>query len=306
VGRAFSLGWSIFRFRWRTLLAAAFLPLIPAYGLQVLAAVYLTGSMTSWSNALQEALLRAVEEGRQIVPSDLPPFPLEAIALSFGSGVIVGLASLLASAAVVYIIGWTYGGGQASLGAAFGQVARRALSLIGATLVIAVVLLLIASAGIALMVALVVALGFEPGLVGLVVLIAVVGTFAAVIFVGLRWSFSVQSIMLEGQGALGALGRSWRLVSGSTWRVLGYLLLLAVLLFVIGLIAAIPVAILFGVGVDIRTGQPLPFDAVRVAGQSIMPAVLATLAVPFYLAVMTLLYYDLRWRSGEPLTPPPA
>jgi hypothetical protein len=125
-------------------------------------------------------------------------------------------------------------------------------------------------------------------------------------FVGVRWQFVVMAIMLEGRGAVAALGRSWRLVSGSSWRVLGYLLLLLLVSFLVGLVVGVLSLIVFGAGVDLRTGQALPFSAARVAGQSALTVAIGLVIAPFYSAVMTLLYYDLRWRAREELTPPPA
>jgi hypothetical protein len=306
VGRAFSLGWSIFRFRWRTLIAAALVLTVPAYALQVLVTVYVSGTMERWGAQVQELYVRALAEGRTVVLTDLPALPIDALLLSFASGLIVSLAGLLAGAALIHIIGWTYGGGSATLGQALSRTLGRAPSLIGSSLIMALVVFAIIAGSVLLMVALVAAIGFSAGLGGLLIITLVVAAFAAVLFVGVRWTFVGQTIMLEGRGAIGALGRSWRLASGSSWRVLGYLLLLVVVLFLIGLVAGTVSVLIFGIGVDIGTGVPLPFSPVRAAGQAILPAFAAILLSPFYTAVLTLLYYDLRWRAGETLAPPPA
>ena len=305
VGRAFKLGWSIFRFRWRTLLGAVLAVMVPAYVVQLLLTVYLGDAIQRWSDAMSE-VIASNPPGQPIALADLPPLPLEAIGLSFLAGILVSVASVVAGAALVHVIGWTYGGGRASLGLALGQSVRRLPSLLGSSLLMALVIFAIVFAGGALIALLVLATGFQPGLAGLLVVVLAVATFAAVMFVGVRWQFVVMAIMLEGRGAVAAMGRSWRLATGSSWRVLGYLLLLLLVSFLVGLVVGVLSLIVFGAGVDLRTGQALPFSAARVAGQSALTVAIGLVIAPFYSAVMTLLYYDLRWRAREELTPPPA
>ena len=58
--------------------------------------------------------------------------------------------------------------------------------------------------------------------------------------------------------------------------------------------------------VDPATGVAAPYDPVRATGQTLISTFASVLVLPFYVAVMTLLYYDLRWRRGEQIGPPPA
>lgn len=301
VGRAFSLGWHLFRFRWRSLLGVTALVMLPAYLLQAAATIAFTNSLDRW--------FREVQPDRLVTMPDLqslPPFPWDALVMSLGVGVLVALAGLIAGAAVIHIIGWTYGGGSASAGGALRATLNRLASLVGAGILVVLAVAGVMLAGMALVAALALSLGFNSGLSGLLALVAIVATIVAVIFIGLRLSFYAQSVMLEGQGATGSLRRSWRLVTGSTWRVLGYVLLLALVLFVAGLIVGALSLAIFGLDIDPLTGSQRAFDPVRLAAQSLLPAIAVLPVTPFYMAVTTLLYYDLRFRQGEAISRPPA
>ncbi|HEX8067601.1 MAG TPA: hypothetical protein VF520_13865 [Thermoleophilaceae bacterium] len=72
---------------------------------------------------------------------------------------------------------------------------------------------------------------FTPLLVA--VLIAGVAIAASVvlivlpIFLAVRWYFVPQAVVVEGKRGTGALSRSWELVKGSSWRVLGILFMVS-------------------------------------------------------------------------------
>ena len=151
----------------------------------------------------------------------------------------------------------------------------------------------------------------DAGLTILLALIGAVGLIAAIIFFALRWSLAPQVVMVEGAGALNSLGRSWRLINGSTWRLLGYYLLL-VLIFIgyvlaVGLIVAGVQLILFGPGFRVENGAIVAlFNPLAVVFSTILSAVALAFISPFWVTVLTLFYFDLRWRRGEPLPAPAA
>jgi hypothetical protein len=306
VGRAFSVGWSLFRFRWRTLIGVALAVMIPVYLVQALATLYATSTVEAWSAAVQATYAEAIREGREIGLADLPPVPWEAILAAIASGILLGLAGAFLAAALIHVIGWTYGGNRRSAADALRATLRRLPSLLGASLLVGLTIALVVFGGMTLMLATFVAVSFEGGLLALLGLIVFVSTMVAVVFIGLRWQLYTHAIMLEGAGAIGSLGRSWRLVAGSTWRVLGYLLLLMLVLMLAGIVGGIISLMLFGLNVDMTTGRPLPLTPVQTIGQTVVGGAVTLLVMPFHVAVMTLLYYDLRWRAGEPIGPPPA
>jgi hypothetical protein len=168
---------------------------------------------------------------------------------------------------------------------------RRAPALIGQQL-----LLLLAIFGIVL-------LGFVFGSLfpfggptaDFLAVLALVASVAASIFIAVRWTLGPQVVVLEELGAVEALSRSWGLVAGSGWRVLGY-----VVLFV-----------LIGLGATILlTGIPqaaLGFDPTKpldVAIGTLIDGVAAVVLAPIVPLLGMLLYFDLRARAGEPAPQP--
>jgi hypothetical protein len=139
-------------------------------------------------------------------------------------------------------------------------------------------------------------------------LIGAVGLVAAIIFFALRWSLAPQVAMVEGAGALRSLGRSWRLIDGSTWRLLGYYLLLGLTLAGFFLLTALVVGLfetlVFGPGFRIEGGQVVivPPPSIAIVVSSVLSALALALVTPWWVTLLTLFYFDLRWRRGEPLT----
>lgn len=231
------------------------------------------------------------------------PLPPPIISLTYVIALLSGILGMVANAAVIHIVDANYRGGSASamegLRAAFGRV----LTLVGIFLALVGIFIAVAVIGGLLITALVL-LGAVIGDVGLTILlslIGIVGLIAAIIFFAVRWSLAPQAAMIEGVGARKALGRSWRLITGSTWRLLGYFVLIGLVLFgfiILGSIAAALVGSLFGstAGSGLRTMGPLATTV-----SALLSAVLFALISPWVTTLLTLFYYDLRWRRGEPL-----
>jgi len=301
VSRAFGAGWQLFRVRWRTHFGMLLGLFVPVYALNALWLLVYGEEFEVWAAALRAAQLG----GGPFDPADLPALPLDGLLIVVGLNLALAIVGVLGTAAVINVLGWTYGGGHVTARRALGFVARRSASLIGASLLFALAVLGILLVGFVLGAVLFAMGGPGGGVAALAGLIVIVATVAAAIFVMLRWVFTIHAIALENIGAIDALGRSWRLVSGSTWRVLGYLLLLVLLLLAAGLVVGLLQTIIFGLGVDPFTGELWPFDAGRAIGSLVLQALMSIVLTPYYLAVLTLVYYDLRWRRGEQLQPPP-
>ncbi|WP_113703192.1 glycerophosphoryl diester phosphodiesterase membrane domain-containing protein [Nonomuraea lactucae] len=127
-------------------------------------------------------------------------------------------------------------------------------------------------------------------------LVLVLLYLAYVLFFRTRFALAAPAVVLEGRGPLDAMRRSWQLVTGDFWRVLGILLLTSVLVGFVGAILQVPFTIagtLFGLlgGSDV---------AAAIVG-AVLLAIGATLGAmityPFEAGVAGLLYADRRMRS---------
>ncbi len=116
-----------------------------------------------------------------------------------------------------------------------------------------------------------------------------------------QFFFVLQAGMLEGKG----LGRSNGLVSGYGGRVFSCLFLLALIAWVIGLGVTFPLAYLVGSVLHLAPGASSLYGGTAGVGHTAEQQVvtlitdgLAHLAlIPFFVCVMTVLYYDLRIRK---------
>jgi hypothetical protein len=113
------------------------------------------------------------------------------------------------------------------------------------------------------------------------------------LFFYVRFLLATQAIVLEGQGPLAGLGRSWRLVGGSFWRTVGVMLLMFILTYLLSTLPTTMVsfALTFSSGgaLDSLTRNQVITTLVAYIGLIV--------ALPLQLAVYTLLYYDLRVRK---------
>lgn len=282
-------------------MAILYLPVLLIY---TLIEVFVVGpAMATWMGAYLAALQR-----RDLAELPLPPAVL---LLSFVGAIAIALAGVLSTAAVVHVADASYRRGSATAGQAVRAALARTGSLIGVALVTFVGVLGVVLVGVfaSVLVAVLVAALAGVGLGVFAGLIGGVGTFVAVIFVTLRWSMGIQAVMCEGAGALAAMGRSWKVISGSTWRVLGYYLLIFVIVALIGVAVGVVVLIVFRPTLEIGPNpgpfvSPVTMSPAGLLAQTLLGGLLSLVFTPWWLTVLTLLYYDLRWRRGE-LQPTP-
>jgi hypothetical protein len=109
------------------------------------------------------------------------------------------------------------------------------------------------------------------------------------IYLGVRWTFATQAVLLDRVRNVDALRRSAELTTGAWWRVFG-LLLLAILVVTV---ATATIGLPFELGAESADS-----GALRTAGL----VVVRTLTAPFFTLMATLLYFDLRARRGAAAT----
>lgn len=115
-------------------------------------------------------------------------------------------------------------------------------------------------------------------------------------FIALRFLFVTQAVVMENHGPLRALRRSWQLIGGSFWRVLGIVLLLMILVQIVVwipvMIMSVVLSLMLGSAVD-----PLQNYLLRQSMTLLTSYAAQILVSPIYLSAYTLLYYDVRVRK---------
>ena len=300
LNRVFELTFSLFRFNWRTFLAMTLVIMVPVSLIMAVSAIYTSSAATDWITRAQQ-----LAESGQI---DMSTFPWAVFLVSLVIGVLGGIGAWLAQAAVTHAALKTYGGATIDTGSSVRYALGRLGTLAGAYMLMFLVAVAIIFIGVfaAALLILTSASGgrIVPGIGVFFGLIIVVASFAALIFISVRWALVVPAIVDGGAGARQALGRSWRLVSGSSWRVLGYMLAFGLLF---GLIAALLTLVLTLVVDPGSLSDPTltrPIDPVRVMIINFGAGLFSAMLMPFPAIGVTLLYLDLRWRRGEPVPQP--
>ena len=110
------------------------------------------------------------------------------------------------------------------------------------------------------------------------------------IYLMIRFSFYIQAIVLENLGSRAGLARSWRLVKNSFLRVFGILMMLGILVYILTMVPS--TLIQFAVMALAPTSLTLTTVA-----SSVSTVLVSLLIEPIQIAVLTLLYYDLRIRK---------
>jgi hypothetical protein len=207
-----------------------------------------------------------------------------------------GILGPLLYGSVTWVAARRWLGYPASLGRAYGAALRRLLSLGGATLLLGLVVGVAFTAimFVVMMITAMVAAAAGASEVGLVLVISVVVGLSspAIVFIGLgvaRYSLYVPAIMTERRGAIDALGRSWRLTAGRTWRMFVIILVA----FALKLLLVAGPAGVFGV-----VGEATEFIAPEVALviNTVAGLLGSILLDPVVIAALVIAFFDLRVR----------
>ena len=136
---------------------------------------------------------------------------------------------------------------------------------------------------------------FIYGLVVIGLSVTVIGIpFAIYLFVG--WLLSVQILLVEGTGIRTSLSRSRDLVSGHWWRVIGIVILLAIIQAIISAFFTLP-AMIFGFGSVFSDPGSTDVSPLVTALDSIGSSAGQIVVGPIAYCAYILLYYDLRVRK---------
>jgi hypothetical protein len=224
------------------------------------------------------------DEVQRVADGGTPKFSNATVGALVATGVLGLLGTVVVTGALTwfiaeYCVGRTPGAGQA---VRFGL--RRTPVTIGTYLLLVLVAFVVSIPAIAL-----VALGAFIDSVPIIV-IAFVVFFVMFMWVFIRLSCAVPAIIVERLGPVRALKRSFGLVKGFYWKVLGTLIITGLLL---GIVAQVITAIINGI-LGALGGGNKGFEFVWLAvGGTVAQAVTA----PVSAAIAVLLYMDLRIRK---------
>lgn len=189
---------------------------------------------------------------------------------------------------------------QITIGQAYQRALRRWLSLLIAAFLVGVALFSLLMLAFSVFFIPMIGIGASSaagadnttsGILGLFTLcfcVLIIPAFLLVIFFATRWVFYIQAIVLENYNSTGGLGRSWKLVRGTFWRVLGITALLYIMVAILSVAptyAVLPLSLL------------LPSPILAAVLNTIMQSVVVILVTPLQFAALTVLYYDLRIRK---------
>jgi hypothetical protein len=212
------------------------------------------------------------------------------------SAVLAFIVDTALTGLLTVVIGRLVLGHKITAGEAWRNARPRLPALIGVTLLIP--LILIGVWAVYAVVLVIFALAHAPG--ALIGLLAGVGAIAAIvltIWFSIMFRMAGPAVVLEREGPAQALARSWRLVRGSFWRVLGITLLAGLIVLVIAAVLQIPFGLLAataGAGNSLlpSTGGNVASILISAVGGVVAGAV----ARPISAGVAVLLYVDLRMR----------
>jgi Membrane domain of glycerophosphoryl diester phosphodiesterase len=178
---------------------------------------------------------------------------------------------------------------------------RATRSRLGALLAVVLLSALFIFLGWIVAVGLSVAIGllFAVGahLVPVGILVGALGALTATVFaviVAVRWSLAVPAVMLERRGPMTSLGRSWRLVRRSSWRVLGITLLVQIIVTIANGVIQVPFTVLGGTSTFSLSQAHASLAATIIS--AIGGIIGTTLTAPLAAGAAVLLYADLRMR----------
>ncbi|MFI6596188.1 glycerophosphoryl diester phosphodiesterase membrane domain-containing protein [Nonomuraea sp. NPDC050536] len=211
------------------------------------------------------------------------------------SQVVSFIVVTLLTGVLMRILGRAVFGGNLTAGEAWRLARSRMPALFGLVGLLAVIML----APLALIIPVFVLLftaGSSPGAIVGTILLTLLLYIVYVLFFNTRFALAAPAVVLEGLGPLQAMRRSWNLVNGDFWRVLGILILTSLLAGLVGGILGFPFT-LAGTFIGVLGGGG--------AGTAILTAILIAvggtltnmITLPFEAGVSGLLYADRRMRS---------
>jgi hypothetical protein len=223
------------------------------------------------------------------------------VPMFLGTIIVSFVLDTLLTGMLTAVIGHSVLGRQVTIGEAWRIALPRLLAVIGSVLLEGLILMGLFVAGV--LPGLVLVLANQPGLGGLLIVLGVLAAIVFFIIFSVRFALATPTVVLEGQGPWTSLARSWRLTKGSSWRVLGIVLLTLILVLVATGILELPfdlISLAAGRGSSNGThGLAFGLGSTTVVGTLITAVgaiVGGAVTRPVLAGTRVLLYTDLRMR----------
>jgi hypothetical protein len=118
---------------------------------------------------------------------------------------------------------------------------------------------------------------------------------AGVIYLMVRTALSLPAIFMEGDGAMAAMRRSWRMMRGYWWRTAVIMAIPAVLMSVLGFAGSSLIGLEFGVLGAKTVGSAAPIFPLRLI--QVCSQAMRIMTAPLSASVLLAIYHDLKLRS---------
>ena len=286
LGELFDAAFSLYRRNFVLIAAISAIVQVP-YAV-VAYVLYQVANYAGLQNQLQNAQQSLSNPAQPLTQDQLQPILNALGPILLISGVLalisIFLVLPLAEAATTRAVSDRYLDRSASIGSSYRAALGRLGPLVLQSLILALGIAVVLAAAFALTVGVAAALG-GAGIP--LIFLAWLAVAAVVIMVYVRTSLAAPAIVLERLSGWRGLVRSWNLVTGLFWRLLGIRLLLGL---ITGIISAIVVFILSFAGIGLDTNG-------RFILQEVASAFAAVFVSPITYIAVTLLYYDARIRK---------
>jgi Membrane domain of glycerophosphoryl diester phosphodiesterase len=230
------------------------------------------------------ATISAQEDVKTLTAGETTKISNATIGALAASGILGLLGTVVVTGALTWFVAEYYVGRTPTAGEAVRLGLRRTPATIGSY-----ILSVLASIVIAIPAIVFIGIGAAADST-LLIVIGAIALFVAFFWLFIRLSCAVPAIIVERLGAAASLKRSFALVKGFFWKVLGTLL---VTNFLIGIVAAVISAVITGVLGALGGGN----KGFAFVWQAIAGTVAAAITTPVSAAVAVLLYIDLRIRK---------
>ena len=259
----------------------------------VVAAQVLALILSLWPLALSGDVEQAIDSAATGATMFETGAGIASMLSSLTAGLATALSTILLSGLLTVVIGRAIFGSGITIGEAWQRLKPRLWALLGFTVLEAVGALVL----IGIVVAIVAAVGvFVNGWAAVAVAIPLgVGALAVLVYVGTMLAFTPAAIVLERLDIVSAVRRSFALIRGDFWRVLGIRLLAMLVAQLVAGAVAIPFS--FGGQVLLSTGGSVSAAMVALVIIAVGGAIGQIITGPFSAGIVVLQYTDRRIRS---------